>query len=203
LNWDITAALKPVNNHIGGYHQLDSIKDLGGDQILLNYRSYHDIADIVPQATLLTISNALTNDVDKSYTAFLKDKIVLIGYDDRKSDYHKTPHDMLSGVFIHAHMVSQLLNAALNERSLLWWWPWWGDALWILAWGLAGGLLTWWLKSPLYLGLTAIATSGALYELCYFSLIQGGWLPLIPSVAALLLTSISILIYRLLQTQQH
>lgn len=197
------AALKPVQVHIGGYHQLDPTRDLGGDQILLNYRSYRDIEeDAVPQTTLLTIANALKNGIDNGYKDFFKDKIVLIGYDDRKSDYHKTPHGMLSGVFIHAHMVSQLIKAALNERSLLWWLPWWGDAFWILAWGLVGGWLSWWLKSPLYTGLAGVFTLSALYGLCYFFLVQGGWLPLIPSVFALLLTGVSVLIYRFLQTHQ-
>ncbi|MBW4473826.1 MAG: CHASE2 domain-containing protein [Stenomitos rutilans HA7619-LM2] len=196
------AALMPVQAHIGGYHQLDATKDLGGDQILLNYRSYHNIEDIVSQTTLLTILNVLKN-TDKSYTEYFKDKIVLIGYDDRKSDYHKTPHGMLSGVFIHAHMVSQLLSAALKERSLLWWLPWWGDALWVLTWGLVGGMVTWWFRLPSLLGLAEFVMLSALYGLCYFFFIQGGWLPLVPSMFVLLLTSGSVLVYRMLQAQRY
>jgi CHASE2 domain-containing sensor protein len=87
-------------------------------------------------------------------------------------------------------MVSQILSAVEDKRPLLWFLPLWVDAMWILAWSFAGGILTLYLMpSPKRLGLTGTVALISLNGICLVVLLTNGCiLPLVPSLLALVAT---------------
>jgi CHASE2 domain-containing sensor protein len=103
----------------------------------------------------------------------------------------------MPGVFVQAHMVSQILSAVLDQRPLLWSWPFWVDAIWIGGWTLVGGTLIGLMRVyrqpsgqqwPLAL-LIIGGASGLLYGVCWLLLLQGGWVPFVPTIAGLVTAS--------------
>jgi CHASE2 domain-containing sensor protein len=104
-------------------------------------------------------------------------------------DYFQTPYGPMAGLWIHAHMVSQMTSAVLDNRPLIsglpQWGQWqWGDWLWVLVWSGAGGYAGWCIKAQSRWLLSLALGGGALYGLCWGALISGLWLPLVPSVLA-------------------
>ena len=103
----------------------------------------------------------------------------------------------MRGLYIHAHIVSQLLSAVEDRnRPLIWWWPWWGDALWILVWSAAGAMIGTYLRSPLVQVLGLGLTGFSLYGLCWLGLAQLGWLPLVPALVALGMAAVVIALFQ-------
>jgi CHASE2 domain-containing sensor protein len=191
---------KRLQAQTSGYQNLDA----WGHQVLLNYRFYRSLEDVARQVTL---SQVLNGQLDPEA---VRDKVVLIGITaPSRNDYFYTPYSTdqkfdqkIPGVVVHAQMVSQLLSAVLEKRPLLWVWPQWGEALWILGWSLLGGLLSWRFKALLRLGLV-VGTLFILYSLCSGLLIQGGWVPLVPAALVLVFTSGGVATYNALQTQRQ
>ncbi|HCF26703.1 MAG TPA: sensor protein Chase2, partial [Cyanobacteria bacterium UBA11049] len=178
--------------HSGAYQSLDTSR---GYQLMINYRPFRSLEDIAPQVTL---EQVLKDRIPPDRVKDLQGRIVLIGPTAPSfGDYWSTPYNMgqqplkkqIPGVFLQAQMVSQILSAVLDGRSLIWVMPVWGEALWILAWAMLGGLLALRLRSPLYLGITLSAALVILYGICFGILTKGGWLPLVPSALALAATS--------------
>lgn len=177
--------------HTGGYHNLD----LGGFEVLLNYRSLDRLAEQVPLKEILDGSR------NSQLPNLVRNRIVLIGTIDSSygDDYHLTPYsartqslEEMPGVEVQAHMVSQIISAVLEQRPVLWGLPQWGDVLWVWSWSCVGGVLVWYLPSALcssvsrsrrlYLILAASAALVSLWGLCFvFLWLKGLWLPLVPS----------------------
>lgn len=182
----------------GGYQRIDTL----GRQVLLNYRSSTSIAKQV------TLSSILSDSLRAELPHLVKDRIVLIGTTAKSfKDYFATPYSSgpwpqeMPGILIQAHMVSQILSAVLDQRPLLWWFPPWGETLWVWGWSVVGGALVGYFRSPLRLGLVGGAALVTLYGLCFVFLLKGGWVPLVPSVLALVVTGASVMAYRVLQTR--
>lgn len=184
--------LKP---HTSGYQGIDA----SGYQVLLNYRSLepHEIA---PQVSLRDI---LDDRIDPQIVETLQDRIVLIGVTaSSTSDYWKTPYSasapssekLIPGVFIHAQMTSQILSAVLDKRSLIWWWPFWLETLWVWVWALIGGLLSW-LRRPLHIGLATVTALSLLFGICLGVFALAGWIPLVPAALALVAGQAAVLIW--------
>jgi len=181
--------LKPY--HTGGYYKLDT----GGRQILLNYRSRPALSEI---ATKVSVGDLLDDKIPANTVEYLKNRIVLIGvtapiatnYDNWRTPYtasqpvndNETP-----GVYIQAHMVSQILSAVLDDRPLLWVWHFKYEVFWIWSWSLVGGILAYKVRSPLDLGSATFIAISTLYGICYVFIQYGGWVPMIPSAIALVL----------------
>ncbi len=170
----------------GGYHQVDAL----GYQILLNYRASHSVAQQI------TLTEILSNENDAKLANLIKDRIILIGTTAESfKDYFSTPYsggqwsEKMPGVLIHANMLSQILSAVLDKRPLLWWWPAWGENLWIASWSLVGGLLFWYVRSPLHIIIGGVIAIAILSGLCFILLLNGAWVPLVPSALALVITS--------------
>ena len=176
--------LRRLTARMGGYQPIDD----RGNQILLNYRS-------APFLTL-SLTDLLSGRVNPS---IIKARIVLVGVTaESKLDFWNTPIDPhMPGVVAQAHMVSQIISAALDRRSLLWVWSW-QETPWILGWALLGSVLGWWLRSPLHLGLAIFLCTLTLSGICWLTLLQGGWIPLIPAVLALAIASTMTLLDRLI-----
>lgn len=176
-----TVAFKKLPTRFGGYQQLDGISS----QVLINYRS-------APPGTRVTLKQVLQGEIDSNS---VKNRVILIGVTApiARENFH-TPYGEMPGIWIHAHMLSQMLSAVIDGRSLIWSLPqWggfqWGDTLWVLVWSSLGSAIAWRCRSWLLLGLANVVAIVALYLLSLSFLIQAGWVPLIPSLLALLLTS--------------
>ncbi|MEQ8537379.1 MAG: CHASE2 domain-containing protein [Coleofasciculus sp. D1-CHI-01] len=168
----IFADLKP---RAGGYQRYD----FRGQQILLNYRAVHPIAQSV------TLTEVLQGEINPQW---VNDRVVLIGVTANSiKDSFFTPYGEIRGLEIQAHGVSQILSAALDGRSLIWVLPAWIEIVWILAWALIGAGLNWKIRHPLFLGFSAIPLLGILFGICFFILSSfAGCIPVVPAALALI-----------------
>lgn len=185
---------KRLQAHTGGYQKVDA----WGYQILLNYRSYHRTPlEVAPTVTLAEVLN------DRVKADRVKGRIVLIGVTAESAhDYIPTPYSgsqgfyqEMPGVIVQAQMVSQILSAVKDGRPLLRVWPVWGEIFWVWSWSFVGGILVWHCQSRLHLGLAAGAALSILYVVCFGLFTQGIWIPLVPSVLALVVTGGSVVVY--------
>ncbi|MEM6449307.1 MAG: CHASE2 domain-containing protein [Cyanobacteria bacterium P01_D01_bin.105] len=182
--------LTPLEANDGGYHNIYA----EGYQLLLNYRNLDDPADIAERVTLAEL---LSGNVSEA--AFL-DRIVLIGTtassfkDALPTPYSRglTTENQTSGVFLQAHMISQLLSAALGERALLRTWPQWGEILWLLVWIGAGGVIAFsWNRQNSQrtangrILLALLSAELGLLGLCWLLLAKAHyWVPWVPAAIA-------------------
>ena len=173
-----------IQSNTGGYQGIDS----RGSQILLNYRSVPSLQQV---ANVITLDRVLNNKVNAQ---LFRNKIILIGVVARSAvDYWATPYgrglsQQVPGVIIQAHMTSQIVSAVQDNRTLLWSLPKWGEGLWLLFWSLIGSLIAliferW--KNIVIATITAFVSLTIVYQLLF---LQSAWIPLIPSILALLVT---------------
>lgn len=190
---------QPLEPHSGGYRNIDT----RGFQILLNYRSKKSIAQQV------SITDVLENRVNPS---LVKNRIVLIGTTAPSSqDIRVTPYSgglqdnsgKMPGVVIHAHVVSQILDAVSNERRLFWFFPEWGQILWMWGWTLVGGVVAWRIQHPLVLGLATITCLGILLLSCFAILTQAGWIPVVSPILGFIVAEAGVVAYTAFQNKQH
>lgn len=173
--------LKTITSHTSGYQGIDD----KGHQILLNYRSVGSPESIARQVTLRKILN------DPVSSNSVKGKIVLIGVSDQHSvDYWGTPYgnEEIPGVFVQAHMMSQIVSAVEDNRSLLWVWSPGSEILWVWVWSLAGGTIACCSLRPRNLIIAGSIALGLLSGICFGIFILAGWIPLIPPALALVAT---------------
>ena len=173
-----------------------SYPKIGTDQgqLLLNYR-----ASGLEAAPKITLTEFLDTEIDP---ALVKDKIVLIGTSDPDFQMpYRTVYGEMPLVQLQAHMISQIISAVEDGRTLLGWWPQWKEDLWILCWALIGGLFARWFRLPIAITV-AIPTLWVLHRYSYILLIDYGlWVPLVPPAVAFLLAMFAtILFYRSLRT---
>ena len=123
---------KKFSKNDGGYiRQNDK-----GYQILLKMRRGKE------PFTIISMSEIIDQQIEPE---ILKDKIILIGAmsnsigDKFYSSYSKDDFSALYGVEIHAHLISQIINAAINNRPLIQTIPDSVEWLLILGWSFAGG----------------------------------------------------------------
>lgn len=175
----------------GGY-QLGE-RETRGNQILLNYRSLKPDESI---AQRITLTDILEGSQKNKLPSLVNNRIVLIGTTARSfKDFHMTPYRTeMPGVFIQAHMVSQIISAVLDQRPLLWWWPQTGEIIWVWLWAFFVGILIEYWRSPIKRALVVGIAIGILYGLSFIAFTKGGWLPLIPTVLGLMLTGVCVVI---------
>ncbi|MFB2980018.1 CHASE2 domain-containing protein [Microseira sp. BLCC-F43] len=178
-----SVVFKKLETDAGGYQQIDA----RGYQIMLNYRASQVVAQQI------TLSEILSDRISTQLPNLVKNRIILIGTTAPSfKDYFPTPYttirasEEMPGVIIQAHMVSQILSAVLDRRPLLWWLPASGEIIWVWSWSLVG-ILTGYIRSSLRLVLAGSATIFILCGICFVMLLNGGWMPLVPSVFALVI----------------
>jgi diguanylate cyclase (GGDEF)-like protein len=192
-------SLPKLRNTAGGYQLPPS--EASGWQALLKYQS--------PQvARQITLEQALNRDFDPQW---VKNKVILIGYvAPSKKDTFPTPYSAvkindfeMAGVSIHGVMVSQLLRGVLDEQGLLWFWPQWGEFLWLLGWSLVGGCLVWRFNHPISLGVAIIVSITGIWVFCYIIFQFGGWIPSVPPILGLFLTGGVVLARKAIYRSYH
>lgn len=187
-----------LDSNGGGYQDAD----VRGYQILLQYHSPEDIAKQV------TLTQVLNNQVPGEW---IRDRIVLIGvvaasiddafytpYSATQTQQHKMP-----GVVVHAQIVSQIINAVLDNHTLPWYWPDWAEALWIWGWAIVGGVVAWKLRHPLVLGISGIAAFGVLSSISYGIWLHSGWVPLVPAALSTIATGGTVIVIAAYRMQQE
>ena len=190
---------------LGLSHSGHSPLESGGSEILLNYRSTKKIA------LSFKLQQILHDEIEPKY---LKDKIVLVGVTAQGGeDLWRTPTNPkveTPGIIVQAHMISQLLSAALDQRPILTVLPQQQAIGWVWAWALMGGLLASWQWQQrnrrrsmvrITLGVTIAVT--LLYILCFVGLLRGKWLPFVPSMLALVISSSILVIYCIYRSHNH
>ncbi|MGB6168188.1 MAG: CHASE2 domain-containing protein [Geitlerinemataceae cyanobacterium] len=171
-------------SHSGGYVGTDA----GGVQVLLNFRSGSQ------PFRMLSLDDIETGNFDPNW---LRDRIVLIGVTApnykstiQTSALERANPKGLSGVEFQAHAASQILSAVLDGRTLLKTWLEGWEYLWILSWGcigiILGHLSDSLFKNGLGIGLLGTVSIG----IGYGSFLWGWWLPVVPSVLALVFGNI-------------
>ncbi|MEH1981028.1 MAG: CHASE2 domain-containing serine/threonine-protein kinase [Nostoc sp.] len=183
----------------GGYQHLDA----NGYQILLNYRHPNSLADQV------TLRDVLSGRVNPT---LIKDRLVIIGSTaaNMPPGGFYTPYSALPdqparmpALFIHAQIASQLISTVLDGRSLIWYWPNWAELLWVWSWSLLGSFLAWRWQNPLLLLVVGTITLFGLVVICVALFLQAGWIPLIPSALAFVISSICVIAYTNYQNQRQ
>ncbi|MGB3758563.1 MAG: EAL domain-containing protein [Rivularia sp. (in: cyanobacteria)] len=180
-----------LNPDAGGYKNVDN----AGRQIMISYRSERPVARVVSLGEVLN---------GKVKPEWVKDKVVLIGATaPSANDFFLTPYSAsqsanhsMSGVVLHAQLVSQLLNTTLDQKPLIWFWAEWAEVLWVWSWAFIGGWLAWRQRHPFFQVLVTIVFLGILFSCCFSFFIQAGWIPFIPPAVAFLATNITILAHR-------
>jgi CHASE2 domain-containing sensor protein/predicted Ser/Thr protein kinase len=190
---------KRLESDSGGYQDIDA----NGFQILLNYRSQNNVAQQVSLSDVLG---------DRIKPTWVRNRIILIGstapssQDIRNTPYSNGKRDdsgKMPGVTIHAHMVSQILDAASGKRPLFWFLPEWGEILWIWGWTFAGGILGWRIQHPLRLGLLGVGTLVILFFSGFVIFIYAGWIPLASPALGFIIATVGVLGYTSFQNKQE
>ena len=163
-----------------------------GYQILMHYRKGPEGSngDIRKAFRRVSLGDVLEGTVAKSE---IQDKVVLIGYvtdSSRNVELFETPYVKdLPGVFLQAQMTSQLLNYVLEERPLIWVWPFLGEVLWIWTWALVGGIIPIYCRRRLHFGVVIMFAFGILTLCCCVLMVwTTGLVPLVPSTLTLMVT---------------
>ncbi len=173
--------------------------DLGGYQILLNYRGNQE------QFNVISVSDLLAGKFDPE---LIRDRLILMGsIAESTNDFFHTPYssrnrktsEPLAGVLIHANIASQMLSAALDDRPLLRVSSWFVKGVWVLIWSSMGVLLSWSLpqirlsKTQTFPGLTILAVivgGGLILGVSYGAFLIGWWIPAIAPLTALTISAI-------------
>lgn len=187
--WIGDTHIRQFQPHTGGYARSDS----AGYQVLLDYRSEENA---VPQVSL---TDVLNHSIDPE---LVRDRLVFIGYTTPQAkDNFYTPYSggrrddqKMAGVVVHAQATSQILQAVLNEKSMIWAWPDPLEIVWIFAWSFVGGAIARWLRRPLTFSLGCAIAAGTIYGVCFVAFLEGLWLPLVPAVFASLGASIGVIL---------
>lgn len=154
----------------------------------------------------ITLSDVLNNRIPPG---LLRDRIVLIGAAaESLKDLFFTPYSStlstpvrMAGVEIHANLTSQILSAVLDGRA-----PTLKtsneteEILWIFGWAAAGAILSWNQRSnasnrSISTTLRILLAAVCLVGISYAAFLQSWWIPVIPSLMALLGSAIAITSY--------
>ena len=174
-------------------------EDLGGYQILLNYRGFREKFDTV------NMQDVLNGFVSPDQ---IRDRIVLIGTTAESiNDFfsvgysNKATHtgELMPGVVVHANIVSQIISSAIDNRPLIQISPSSTEFLWVICWSFVGSSVSWKLlhinstrKKILWglpiLGMTLV--TGILIFSSYAIFLSGWWIPLVSPLLALIVSAI-------------
>lgn len=195
----------PFSTNDGGYVRANA----DGYQVLLNFRgpSCRIVKNGCPYR-MVSMGDVLAGKIQPG---LMRDRIVFIGSTaESLQDLFFTPYSSglvtlpqpTSGVEIHANLTSQILSAVLDERPILHSWSEHIELLWIFLWSCTGASLNWKLRfsdavsnilrQTLFRFLFA---GGSLLASTYGAFVAGWWLPVVPPMLALTLSTTAISIH--------
>ncbi len=175
------AILVPFRSDDGGYVHTDA----AGYQILMNFRGTQQ------QFVTLSMTDVLANRIPAES---IRDRIVLIGYTaESVNDLFQTPYSsriigvptQMSGVVLHANVVSQLVDAALGERPLLKVLNEPTEWLVVLLCAAVGAALAWQIKTSEMIAIAVLTAIAGIASGAYLAFLQGWWLPVVPASLSL------------------
>lgn len=184
--------VREMERRFSGYQQLDS----KSSQIPINYRSGKP-------AKKFSLGQLRSGNIDPQ---LIKDRIILIGYTASVArDYFDTPYGIMPGVWIHAHMTSQLLSAVQDGRPLIWALPQWGEWLWVLSWLMVMVIIlaVFNNQSVIYSVLGTVILIVIFDSICLFFLTQGAWLPYVPTILAILILNTIVITGRVVRLKSY
>ncbi|MBE9040751.1 CHASE2 domain-containing protein [Oscillatoriales cyanobacterium LEGE 11467] len=166
--------------------------DFGGYQIFLNYRGG------VNRFTRVSMREVLSGGFDPE---LMRDRIVLIGPTaESTNDFFFTPYPgKMPGVEVHAHIISQILGAALEGRPFLQAWNHKQEGVWVLLWSAVGAIGSWVLLQANRFGKTfffvstILVISGSVLSLVafgYVAFLMGWFVPVISPTLAVFLSAV-------------
>ncbi|MFP4276115.1 MAG: putative bifunctional diguanylate cyclase/phosphodiesterase [Wenzhouxiangella sp.] len=189
-------AIPRLSKFSGGYSQVDN----AGYQTVLRYRSRRQPAEVI------SISDLLEGAVQREQ---VEGRIVLIGRtevglaDQFYSPYSAIMEDeyfTMSGVAVHAHIISQLLDVAEGRPGQYSFMSRIGEVGWMLFWTTLAAALAWSIRQPVLLLLSAPLVPLAIAVVGWFAVARLFWPPLVaPGLAAVLgstIVGISKYLYR-------
>ncbi|AUT00069.1 adenylate/guanylate cyclase domain-containing protein [Nostoc sp. CENA543] len=182
----------------GGYVRAED----QGYQVLINYRHAH------PSFQQISIIDVLENRIPQD---LFKGRIVLIGstaeslkdlfYTPASSTILTAPKRM-AGVVIHAHAISQILSATLDNRPLIKTWHKPQEWLWIFLWSLIGATLIWQQRysgtskrKSLFPIISLLLAGCSLIGISYLAFLLGWWIPFVPPLMTLIGSGIAVTAY--------
>jgi adenylate cyclase len=188
---------RPFEGNDGAYVGADA----GGYQLLLDFKGFR-----APLQSF-TLTQLLSGEIPP---AAIKDRVVLVGVNaESVKDFFYTPHSRglqgqpISGVALHAQIVSQFLRSALGGSTQIATPTDTLEAGWILLWGIMGGVLGLWVRSPWRFfwsggsGLLILAFGA------YFAFLGGWWIPAVPPAASWLGSAALVTTYMLNQEKKE
>jgi len=198
------AIFVPMEENDGGYVR----QQLGGYQILSNFRNFHDGFRSV------SLTQILKGDIPQD---IFRDRLVLIGVTaESNTDYFITPYNstalgnsfpVTSGVTLHANITSQLIAQSLDGRPVLRVWSKPIESLWIVIWAAFSGLLCWrrYHARPItqskfafripWIAVVIASLGGGLLISSYVIFLWGWWIPIVPTLFSLFGSSIVVTSY--------
>ena len=167
--------IKPFGPDDGGYVQADA----RGYQFLLNFRKARTPFPSFSATHLLSAQLP---------PQAIQGKIVLIGTrSEGVKDFFFTPlsrglhsSQHISGIALHARIVSELLNFAVQKSSPILTMSDGQEWSWILLWSLGGGIIGMVMRSPWRFSLFTLLGLLVLVFLTYAAFSRGWWIPFIP-----------------------
>lgn len=166
---------RPPTQSAGAYRNLDPSLY----QIILDYRLSNPVESI-------SFAKVFDGEIQPQQ---VKDKIILIGYT-TKDDVHLTPYGMMPGVLVHAQVINQVLSNVLDKRAQVWYFPEPIEWLWLLTWGVAGGIIAWKCRHNWQFYLIEGAAIAILLVTTFTLFTQEGWIPLIPTLLTLIASTV-------------
>jgi diguanylate cyclase (GGDEF)-like protein len=184
--------IKPFHSYQAGY----AASDIGGYQTLINYRCLSSCFENI------SMNDVITGKYSKG---LFNNRIVLIGSTaESLRDFFLSPYGKISGVYIHANIISQLINGAIDDRPLLETYPKLMEGVWVLLWAYLGATgISGFLKAnglgkiKFVIGILGFLVFGTItiFSISYVSFLFSFWLPILPTLSSFLLSSFVCIIY--------
>ena len=191
-----TTEIPRVTSNFGGYVNINAGQ--GDIQTLINFRKGANAFRFI------SLKDVLAGNFEKRW---IQDRIALVGLTTFSfQDYATVPStsvirsnndspqktNQVYGIEIHAHVVSQILDAVLAQRTQIQAWPDLLEYAWILLWSTIGFGVALLLRNPLLTFLGIALSLLSLGAIAYALFILGWWIPIVPSTLSLMLVSLGL-----------
>lgn len=189
------AVFVPLTSNDGVYNQ----GDMGGYQILLNYRGE------LNRFPNISLKDVLENRIPAD---MMRDRIVFVGATAPSlNDLFQTPYtsklfaisQLTPGVVIHANIASQILSAAQQGRPLLRAWNQPLTWLWIVFWSGCSATLGSICLRRRWAAAGILICGGSIVIISYLAFLSGWWIPIFTPLLAVVSSAVISIGYVLLK----